>query len=115
MTRPAEAFTELEQAVRLLDEALAERRPLNRYHARAILLPLGKLLASREGAEVERARAMVSRIARSTEPARGVWEGALQQEEEMAITEFLKSVDGRYLSRQDYDLRYTVEARELLG
>lgn len=100
--------SELESALALVREALAAKQPLNRYHARAVLLPLGALLAAETSAS---ARAEAQALLALVRPVRAAWHGAVQDELEMAITEFVQSVDRRYLSRPDYDFRYTREAR----
>ena len=99
---------ELEDALALVREALAKRQPLNRYHARAVLLPLGAELA--RAAEAA-GRARVERLRELLRPVAAGWSQAVQDELEMAVAEFVKSVDRRYLTRPDYDFEYTLEAR----
>jgi len=100
--------SELDQALQLLKEStVAGQRP-NRYHARAILLPLGAGLAA-ESAGV--ASAALKQIAAATLPVQEAWREAVEDEIEMAVTEFVHATDPRYLGRKDYDLAYTLEAR----
>ncbi len=103
-----DARLELESALALVREALEAKQPLNRYHARAVLLPLGARLA---GADADAARSEARTLLALVQPVRSVWQRAVEDELEMAITEFVQSVDRRYLSRPDYDYRYTREAR----
>lgn len=117
MTHPSTGRTgraELDQALALVEEALRERRPWNRYHARAVLLPLGALLGSEDEGDRRHAREAIARLARATGPTRDAWGAVLDEELEMAVTELVKSLDPRFLARPDYDLRYTLESRALL-
>lgn len=102
---------ELESALALIREALQVKQPLNRYHARAVLLPLGALLSAPDATAGRSAAATVSGL---TRPVHDVWRKAVEDELEMAIVEFAMSVDRRYLTRPDYDFRYTLEARRLV-
>src|SRR5262245_59861842 len=101
------APSELDQALELLKESTRAGRPPNRYHARAILLPLGAGLAPGADGGPE----AVARVAQATGSIREAWREAVQDEIGMAITEIVHATDPKYLGRQDYDLRYTLEAR----
>lgn len=103
---------EFDAALALIREALQQKQPLNRYHARAALLPLGALLS---GADPGLGRAAARRLMETVGPGAPAWRQAVQDELEMAVTEFAKSVDRRYLARPDYDLAYTLDVRERLA
>ncbi|MBK7642203.1 MAG: hypothetical protein IPJ19_04015 [Planctomycetes bacterium] len=94
-----------------LAQACAARGRIDRLHARGVLLAIGeRILAADElgaTALVDRLRAIVA--ARETD-----WLAAVRDEILMAATEHVRSVDPRFLARPDYDLTYTVDAREAL-
>lgn len=104
--------TELEQALALVAEAVRSRHPLNHYHARAVLLPLGLLLTELDDRATQEA---VSRVATAVAPVRKAWERAVREELELAIAEFVRAVDETYLARPDYDFTYTMGARKRLA
>lgn len=100
----------------LLEEALSElegldpvKRAPNRYHARALLVPLGELLRAGQdvGAEVGRVRAASARLGES-------FEQAVTSEVSLACAEHVHAVDPRYLGLPNYDFEYTVRARARL-
>ncbi|MBI5362775.1 MAG: hypothetical protein HZA53_06320 [Planctomycetes bacterium] len=103
---------EFEAALSLIREALQKKQPLNRYHARAALLPLGAQLA---GPAPEHGHAAARRLMETVGPVAAEWKQAVEDELEMAVTEFAKSVDRRYLARPDYDFAYTLDVRERLA
>ncbi|MBK7875037.1 MAG: hypothetical protein IPJ77_04675 [Planctomycetes bacterium] len=107
-----EKVQEFESALALIREAQAVRQPLNRYHARAVLLPLGELLSAEDPAA---GRSGVEELRRLIGPVRAGWRKAVEDELEMAITEFAMSIDQRYLARPDYDFAYTLEARRRIS
>lgn len=93
-------------------EALARegRRP-TRYDARALLIPLGRILIE-EGKQA--AQAEVARIrAVQDAPLRG-WRRAVREELALAAAEHVRGVDPRFLSHPRYDFTYTLGARERL-
>ena len=94
-----------------LARACAPRQRVDRLHARAVLLALGELVLAEDAAGAEefgkRVRAITALRAED-------WISAVRDEILMAATEHVRSVDPRFLSRPDYDLHYTVEAREEL-
>ena len=101
----------------LVNEALTELRRrvkaeegLDRFLARAILVPLGELELADPGAGSELARA----VREAAEPASEAWAAALDSELQLAATEHVRSVDPRYLDKPIYDFDYTVAARERL-
>jgi hypothetical protein len=101
---------DLDAALRDLERLPRKARP-SRLHARAVLLALGsRIEADRSGAagDLERVLASTARFA-------GAWSAAIQDELALACTEHVRSVDPRYLSLPNYDLGYTLEARERLG
>jgi hypothetical protein len=101
----------LEAAVRALEELRARGRPPDHRDARALLLELGlRLLAAPGGAaelELEHAR-------RATEALGEAWLTAALEELALASTEYVRSVDPRYLDLPNYDFEYTLAARERL-
>ena len=104
---------ELEAAVASLEEIARSKkgRRVDRYDARALLVPLGLLLLER-GSEavadhVERIQAAAERLG---EP----WAEAIQGELSLAATEHVHAVDPRYLTLPNYDFAYTLEARRRL-
>lgn len=100
---------ELESALQLIRESIRARRPLNRYHARAVLLPLGELLRRREDA-----RAQLDAARETIDRDRLGWDAAVSDEMELAVFEHLCSADPSQVGRPDYDMAYTREARERL-
>ena len=94
-----------------LARACAPRQRIDRLHARAVLLAIGqRVLAEDEAGAGE----LGKRVLQITAPRAEDWERAVRDEILMAATEHVRSVDPRFLSRPDYDLHYTVEAREEL-
>ena len=84
---------------------------LHRFHARPLLLLLGKCILAGETEQGERWR---REIEEAVALHREAWTRAVLEELEMACVEHVRSVDPRFLSRPDYDLHYVVEAREEL-
>lgn len=101
----------LRSAIEAARAAIARRRALGRHETRALLIALGERLLSPDGVasenEVEQARALLR-------DERGEFQETLESEMRMAITEYLQSVDPRYIDLPDYDFHYTVEARSRL-
>ena len=94
-----------------LVRACGPRQRIDRLHARAVLLTLGeRVLAEDAAGAAEFAR----RVLQITSPRAEDWQSAVRDEILMAATEHVRSVDPRFLSRPDYDLHYTVEARAAL-
>lgn len=104
---------ELEGAIRRLEELAKKRRRPDRFDARELLIALGERLresdagAPTAAADVERVEALGGRLG----PA---WPRAVREELELAGTEYVRSVDARYLALADYDFEYTLSARERL-
>lgn len=103
-----EAVLEAIEALETLEKGRG--RP-NRYHARALLLPLGELLLS-EGAStlddlMERTRAVTDALGES-------WREAALGELALAAAEHIHAADPRYLGLENYDFAYTFRARERL-
>lgn len=89
-------------------------RASDRYHARALLVPLGELLVASDGEpaaelreRIEGARTLPERLGRA-------WQAAVTLELELACAEHIHSVDPRFLDHPDYDWDYTLEARRKL-
>lgn len=111
--------TELKAALDVLRESITAKRPLNRYHARAILLPLGACLrAAPNNGDNAGARAVPADELRwvktATQAHTPAWRAAVDDEMEMAVTELVHSADPRFLGRKDFDWRYADTARALL-
>lgn len=102
---------DLDAAIAELATALRRKRTPSRYHAREILIALGqRLLAGDE----TRAASASERIADVVRARSAEWERAVLEELDLACTEFVLSVDPRYLSHPRYDFAYTITARERL-
>jgi len=91
---------------------LAQRRgPPGRRDARALLVPLGRLLLARgEGGcegELRQVRAAVA-------PLGPAWEAALREELSLACAEHIQGTDPRFISLPNFDWSYVLEARERL-
>lgn len=86
-------------------------RPLERGLVRPLLLELGALLEEQSGPEPQ---ALIDRIQALLQPRAAEWSGHLRAELEQAAQEYDQCVDPRYLSRADYDLGYTLRARDRL-
>jgi len=93
--------------------ALASRpkQRIDRLHAREVLLAIGERVL---GEDLPGAEQMARRVHEITAVREADWQAAARDEILMASTEHVRSVDPRYLSRPDYDLAYTVEARASL-
>jgi hypothetical protein len=105
---------ELEQALRDLEACAARKRPPGRPVVRALLIAYGKALqaaAPDEDPDHHNARERIARAALRL--GRG-WDDAVSSELALACGEHVQSVDPRYLHLEDYDLEYTLEARERL-
>ncbi len=93
-------------------EELARKgaRP-NRYDARALLLPLGRVLIEEGRAAVREELARIRAV--QDAPLRG-WRRAVREEIALAAAEHVRGVDPRYLSHPRYDFAYALGARERL-
>lgn len=86
-----------------------ERRP-TRFHARALLVPLGEALLEGDAdvsVALARARAILARD-------QAAWQKAIHEELTLAATEHVRSCDARFLKAPNYDFPYTVAARHRL-
>lgn len=123
--------TELKAALEVLRQSLAAKQTLNRYHARAILLPLGACLRTQHAAEERAARPHTTESAlaphdrdvlsdevrwvdAATRAQTQAWHAAIDDEMEMAVTELVHGADPRFLGRKDFDWRYADASRALL-
>ena len=99
---------ELEQALAALTALeRAEARP-DRHHARAVLVPLGRL------AGTEAAEPWLVRARRAGAGLGEGWIEAVRAELALACAEYVHAVDARYLDLPNYDFAYTFGARERL-
>ncbi len=107
----AEHTEELEQALAAL-AALerAEARP-DRHHARALLVPLGRLFGS---GGTDAAEPWLARARRAGAGLGEAWIEAVRAELALACAEYVHAVDARYLELPNYDFAYTFGARERL-
>jgi hypothetical protein len=94
-----------------LARACGPRQRIDRVHARAVLLAIGERVLAEDAAG---AQEIGKRVLQITSPRAEDWHSAVRDEILMAATEHVRSVDPRFLSRPDYDLHYTVEARASL-
>ncbi len=94
--------------VKELARACGPRQRIDRLHARAVLLAIGERALGEDAAG---AAELAARVLQITAPRAEDWQAAVRDEILMASTEHVRSVDPRFLSRPDYDLHYTVEAR----
>lgn len=111
--------TELKAALDVLRESLAAKRPLNRYHARAILLPFGACLKVESdpppaGSPPSAESPELGWVRAATRSHAQAWRAAVDDEMEMAVTELVHGADPRFLGRKDFDWRYADAARALL-
>jgi hypothetical protein len=99
---------DLELSLADLEASVRRRKPPTRYHARAVLLAIGGRLLAGEGSELAPAlQRLASTVA--ADPER--WRKAVSDELLLACTEFVQSVDARWLDHPRYDFHYTVAAR----
>lgn len=94
-----------------LARAAAPKQRIDRIHAREVLLAIGARVLEDDSAGAE---ALAARVRELTSAREADWQAAVRDEILMAATEHVRSVDPRFLHRPDYDLAYTVEAREEL-
>ena len=119
----------LEAALAELQRDLRAKQPVHRYHARALLVPLGELiLAGEEAAARETdggprngapagedlAEAWTARVREAVTPLEERWTAAASEELALACAEHVQGVDPRFLDHPGYDFVYTVRARERL-
>lgn len=109
--RGAGAAWELQiaSALALVAGKLEGRRGLQRQDVRALLLPLGALLADREAAA---GHAWVGRIEQRLAAHAARFREVVASELELAAAEYVQGVDPRYLGLPGYDFEYTLESRE---
>jgi len=91
-----------------LANACAPRHRIDRLHARGVLLAIGNRVLEEDLAGAAELVARARKLSAKREPD---LHAAVRDEILMAATEHVRSVDPRFLSRPDYDLHYTVEAR----
>ena len=102
----------LESAISNLEQLAKQKTPRpSRFHARDILIPLGSLLAGDYPLPRTDLREHFKQL---TQPFAEYWERALAEEIQLATTEYVTSVDPRYLEMPNYDFDYTTSARKRL-
>lgn len=103
---------EFDAALALIRAAIDGEKVLSRYHARALLLPLGALMTRADRTSV--ARDAAARARELVERDREGWDTAVHDELEMAVAEHVRSADPQFARRPDYDVVYARTARERL-
>lgn len=101
---------QVEEALTELRRRIKAEEPLDRFLARAILVPLGTLHLE----ESEEAARLARALREASEAVAEAWAAALDSELQLAATEHVRSVDPRFLDKPIYDFAYTVAARERL-
>lgn len=117
MSSPAEEFSaELESALETIRTEIKAEHALTRYHARAVLVPLGEWTLRLEEDETEDPALdeWAARVRKGVEPAEESWSRAVQEELSLASAEHVQAVDPRFLDHPRYDFTYTVNARTRL-
>jgi hypothetical protein len=102
---------ELEAAIRAVEAPANRAGPPTRHEARPILLGIGRSLQTGRPEELGDA---ADRLRGLPERPRKAWIAAVKDEIAMAITEYVRCVDPRFLDHPQYDLDYTLEARRQL-
>ena len=106
---------ELDSAIAELEADLGKKQSPNRYHAREILMALGRLVlaAEEEGGEHDAGPAS-ARIEKATAEHAEAWQAAIREELLLAGAEHTQAIDPRFLDHPRYDFAYTVAARARL-
>jgi hypothetical protein len=99
---------DLELALSELEATLRRRKAPTRHHARAMLLAIGNRLLAGESEKLVSALQRLRDLA-PEEAER--WQKAVADELLLACTEFIQSVDPRWLDHPRYDFHYTIAAR----
>lgn len=102
---------ELEEAVGALEKVASRSGRPGHFQARDVLLALGKRLEQDEaaaGPALARAREAGARLG-------DAWKRAVEGELTLAVAEFVRAVDLRYLDLPNYDHEYTLGSRRRLG
>ena len=108
----AELERELAEALDELSKLGPKGPRPDRYHARALLVPLGRL-GLEHGAEA--AAVHIDRARQVLTPLGPAWVEAVQGELALACAEHVHAVNPRYLSLSNYDFDYTLAARARLA
>lgn len=111
---PATSLRELEEALTELEAWTRKGKLPARQDARAILVPLGRLALGDPSVDLGPEGALRVRLTAAVAPCPEAWEGAVTEELALACAEHVQSVDPRYLELPNYDLGYTLAARERL-
>jgi len=99
---------ELEALIRALRSRTGRSPSVTRHDARPILLGIGGALLAGRQADLGNAAELLRGL---PGPLESSWIAALRDEMSMACTEYVRSVDPRYLNHPQYDLAYTLDAR----
>lgn len=103
---------ELEKAIGDLEAAVrAKGRGPGRWEARAVLIPLGRLILARGATALAD---QVQRIREAGERRKEAWDAALHEELALACAEHVQGTDPRYLALPNFDWEYVLPARERL-
>jgi hypothetical protein len=103
--------SELEDALVALEKVASRKGRPGHFQARDVLLALGRHLEEDEeaaGGAAERARRAAARLGEA-------WKRAVESELTLAVAEFVRAVDPRYLDLPNYDHDYTRASRQRLG
>jgi len=103
--------SELEAALRSLEEVGTKMHHPSHYLARDVLLALGRWMRE---SEPEGQEALLARARKAGHSLGQGWVEAVQTELSVACAEFVQSVDPRYLGVPGYDLEYTRASRARL-
>lgn len=112
---PGPPEAEFEAALVELAAAIKKKRSPTRYHARALLVTLGRMTLDAEDQEGEPpTAALIRRLQETVEPQQEGWEAAVRDELKLACSEHILGVDPRFLEHPRFDFEYVVAARERL-
>lgn len=102
---------DLESGIEAVEKMAGRGALFTRHEARPILLGIGQSLQTGRPEELGDAG---DRLRKLPEHPRESWIAAVKDELSMATTEYVQSVDPRFLNHPQYDLAYTLEARRQL-
>ena len=111
---PAADRAALEEALDELHAWIRKGKAPARQDARAVLIPLGRLALADPDTDLGPESPLVTRLREAVAPCAEVWEGVVTEELALACAEHVQGVDPRYLELENYDLDYTLAARERL-
>jgi hypothetical protein len=107
---------ELERALVELEALAARKGPRpgrmpGRWEARALLIPLGRLILARGEAALAES---LGRARRAAAACGDAWTAAVDEELALACAEHVQGTDPRYLGLPNFDWDYVLSARERL-